>query len=164
MNKIYEESNYYFDFTNSLSGECLDKPNVQGLSAVDFMVETDMYLLFIEIKNPDNPRATEASRKNFFKDLQGDVFPLAMGMKFKDSVLKKYALAYKFEKPIKYIIVLQFDIFAEKERGILREKILNHIPTGLRDEIFSKFTKIDSFEIMNINEFSEKYFTATKIS
>lgn len=164
MNKIYEESNYYFDFTNSLSGECLDKPNVQGLSAVDFMVETETYLLFIEIKNPDNPRATEASRREFLKDLQGDVFPLAMGMKFKDSVLKKYALAYEFEKPIKYIIVLQFDIFTEKERGILREKVLNYIPTGLTNEIFSKFTKVDSFEILTATEFSEKYFTATKIS
>lgn len=40
------------------------------MKAVDFVVELDDRVLYIELKDPEHPRATEKERKNFQKSLR----------------------------------------------------------------------------------------------
>jgi len=179
------EGNYEFDFGN-LKPEKFDKKGntIQGLLAVDFIVETDTHLLFIEFKdfdglkkkieNTEDEKEKEKLREylktrnkedleklKLKKDNSNEdsvaLFRTQIGGKFKDSILRKYVSGYKFEKPIKYIFILEFDFYTKRERIKLREQIFTgYMPTF--SEIKIKQIKIENFEIKNIDEFSKDYF------
>ena len=125
MCKIYEESGLRFDFNMAKSVKRADKPNVQGLSLVDFIFETDSEYIFIEVKNPDNVRAHEEQRKEYLSELALDTYQLKMAMKFKDSLLKEVTTGKYFDKPIIYLILLEFSAFDINQRMILLNKIRN---------------------------------------
>jgi hypothetical protein len=154
------ESGYIFDFSGA-KFEYFDAPenHVQGLSSVDFLVETETHLLFIEVKNPDNPKATEAKREEFLQTLQNNELMAEIGRKFKDSLLRKYAEGFEFAKPVKYIFILQFDRYYASQRNSFRKSIVNdYIPAKkLNSEQFKAFPKFDGFEMPNVERFSENY-------
>ena len=58
------EGNLRITFPRGTRARKFDEPETHGLScmkAVDFIVEETDRILFIEFKDPDDPRATEAS-------------------------------------------------------------------------------------------------------
>jgi len=166
-NNTVIESGYKFDFSGA-KFEYFDalENHIQGLSSVDFVVETETHLLFIEVKNPDNPKATEAKREDFLHTLQNNELMAEIGRKFKDSLLRKYAEGFKFVKPVKYIFILQFDRYYEKQRKSFRKSIVNdYIPAKkLNSEAFKAFFKFEGFEMPNVERFSKEYnFTVQEI-
>jgi len=173
-NGIYIESGFKFDFSPAVFHECVDPPKnfseqrkkdvVQGLSTVDFIVETEKYILFIEVKNPDCLEATEETKKEFFQKIRNNELMAELGRKFKDSLLRKYALGYEFSKPVKYICILQFDGYYQKHRNRFRKSIINdYIPKRFGADEFKGFSRIDNFEMPNINDFTKNYFKAEPI-
>ena len=60
MQSVFVEGGLEFDFSNSLTAEKYDLTAIQGLSLVDFVVETDNALYFIEVKNFDHRDAPTA--------------------------------------------------------------------------------------------------------
>ncbi len=154
---VFEESGFIFDFTGSLRAFVADKPNYCGMAAVDFIVETEDAILFIEVKNPDNKKSTYWARRKFLEELREEVFPQKMGMKFKDTLLCRWGKGERFTKPIRYIILLQFALFSGKERGKLGERILGYIPFGLNHADFHHVIKIENFELLDFNEFRSRY-------
>ena len=102
-NNIFEESGFEFDFSGSIGAYRADDVSYQGLSLVDFIVETDDKCLFIEVKNPDNKKARPESRKKFFEEIKNDEYReycLKMAVKFKDTALKELAMSKTFSKPV----------------------------------------------------------------
>ena len=154
------ESGYEFDFSGT-KFEYVDKPEnrVQGLSSVDFVVETETHILFIEVKNPDNPQATEENKKEFYQTIRNHELIAEIGRKFKDSLLRRYAEGFEFAKPVKYIFILQFDRYYAKQRAKFRKSIINdYIPVKkLNSGQFKAFHKFESFEMPNIERFSKDY-------
>ena len=57
------ESGIRFNFSPCQSARVADKPNYNGFSSVDHIVETSEKFLFIEVKNGDNKNAKEKDRK-----------------------------------------------------------------------------------------------------
>jgi hypothetical protein len=156
---IFNESGFVFDFTQCVCVEKADAQNVAGTKSVDFIAETEKCSLYIEVKNPDNPRAIgHPEREKFYQDIQSNQtkFPLEIGMKVKDSLLQQYALGKIFTKPIHFILILQASNLAAKERIRLFEKIRGYVPTGLNCNDFQNFTSI-IFHLQTITEFQEKY-------
>jgi hypothetical protein len=153
-NSVASESGLEFDF--HLSYEKADAENCQGLKAVDFIVEDDDYLYLIEIKNYEHPNAPEENRVNDYKMLtdKNATFPLEIGMKVKDSLLRRYAKAKSFSKKIKFLLVIKFSSFQTNERQYLYERVIGYIPTGLNG--YPAFSSI-SFEMPRIDELKNKY-------
>ena len=157
---IAVESGYEFDFSGVKLDYYDDPENrVQGLHSVDFIIENETHILFIEVKNPDCPESTEERKKEFFESIRNHGLIAEIGRKFKDSLLRKYAEGYIFEKPVKYIFILQFDRYYAKQRNNFRKSLINdHIPAKkLNSEEFKAFCKFESFEMPNIKQFCEKY-------
>ena len=180
---MYREGLYEFDFKNAKCEKFDQEGNtVHGLSAVDFVVETNTHILFIEVKDFDalknkiqitNDNAKKArlirndkdeSKKSLNKlKLKADksnrelynLFREELCRKFKDSILRKYVSGYKFKKPVRYIVVMEFELFSMEERNVLKENIFSHIPKFT--EIKSRKIKIENFEILNVKQFSKKY-------
>jgi len=123
------------------------------MKAVDFVAEDDECLYFIEVKDYQNPKATEERRKADYKMLieagkEKAVFNLEMGEKIKDSLLRKYSLGEKITKKVVYLLMINLDKLGEFERGLLKERISGHVPIGLNESRFREFTNI-SFDLVN---------------
>ena len=153
-NSTVEESGLEFDF--HLPYERADKPICFGLKAVDFIVEGDDNLYFIEVKNFEHPNAPEENRKHDYKMLteKDSSFPSEMGVKIKDSLLKQYALGKFFTKNIIFLLIIKLSSFTSHEREKLFRRFNGFIPTGLNG--YPKFSNI-SFEMPKIDELKNKY-------
>ena len=84
------------------------------------------------------------------------LFPIEMGQKIKDSLLRIYAQGETISKDVVYLLLINCDKLAAKDRGLLEIKISGHIPTGLNDYRFSAFTNIH-FEIVDADKIKTKY-------
>ena len=171
MIRKLDEGNLQFDFSAFQSAERFDDKaiNAYGLKAVDFVAEDADSLYFIEVKDFQHPNATSARRKadnDMLNAAVGDkkaAFPIEMGVKIKDSLLRKYALGEQPSKSIVYLLVINSDKLGERERGLLKEKIGNHVPTGLNESRFSAFKSI-KFDLVNSQQLRDYSITCSAIT
>ncbi|MDR2090013.1 MAG: hypothetical protein LBP73_11755 [Clostridiales Family XIII bacterium] len=159
MTGVYRESELIFDFSRCLFVERCDAKACQGMKSVDFMVDTGDRVCFIEVKNFAQTNAPQENRERDYKMLtdKNAVFPLEIGMKIKDSLLKKYAEGYVFEKPIVALLVLKLDKLYVKQFQKLHDRIRGYVPTGL-NKGYTHFSKIE-FKISKTTETKEYGFT-----
>ena len=129
---------------------------------MDFIVETDDCMYFIEVKDFQHPNAPQEQREKDYKMLvsaakdKESLFIVEMGEKIKDSLLRRYAENISSTKDIIYLLVINLEKLGEFERGILKAKISGHVPTGLNHARFSAFTSI-SFNLVNIEQINRYY-------
>ncbi len=79
-----------------------------------------------------------------------------MGMKIKDSLLRRYAQAKPFSKKIEFLLIIKFSFLKANDRELLYKRIRGYIPTGLNDSKYTAFSSI-SFEMPRIDELKSKY-------
>ena len=159
MIRVLDEGNLQFDFSSFATAEKFDDDslNAYGLKAVDFVAEDKYSFYFLEIKDFQNPKAPLEQRKTDYKMITSaavakkDIFNIEMGCKIKDSLLRKYSLGETIAKKVVYLLFINLDKLGERERGMLKEKINGHVPTGLNDERFSAFTNI-TFDLVNAEQ------------
>ena len=179
-NTILEEGNLRFEFTNYLKAEKFDVPsaNPHGLEPVDFVAESIDCLYFIEVKDYQHPhpkavarRETDhrmlynaALKKGF--DAEGSLYCHKIGSKLKDSILQKYAtgeIDKDFKKRIVYLFIVNLDVFTAEERGMLKERISNHVPKGKKDSHRGLFFDM-FFDLVNAEQLKEYGITCTEIN
>ena len=158
MSKLYEEGNLLFDFTAFTAVYRFDnsQTNPYGMKSVDFVAETENRLYFIEIKDYQHPKAPLKQRNDdkemLINAAEGKgVFNIEMGVKIKDSILRRYTLGDKFTKEVIYLLLINQDELGEYERGLLKTRISDHVPSGLNSNIYKEFTRI-SFDLVNANQ------------
>jgi len=160
MNKFLDEGNLQFDFSICHTVERFDDKGINpyGMKAVDFVAEDNDCLYFIEVKDFQNPKAPQEQKEADKKMLidaatvaEKAVFNHEMGEKIKDSLLRKYAIGDKFTKKVIYLLLINLDKLGEFERGLLKAKIVGHVPTGLNDGRFIAFSNI-SFDLVNAEQ------------
>lgn len=156
-NRQFEESGYRFSFPSALNAVKADAVNYARLSFVDFIVETDSMFYFIEVKNPDNPKAHIKNRADYLVKLRENIFPDGIVKKFSDTLLAQLAMGHSFPKPVEYIFILEFSAFSSYERQMLFEKINNRLPVGLRDKVFINVSRIKGFQLLTMAEFEKQY-------
>lgn len=171
MSKVLEEGNLRFDFSTLLSAERFDdkRNNAYGMKAVDFVVEDAERMFFIEAKDYQNPSAPAGRRKTDYEMLitavndKGAIFPIEMGAKIKDSLLRKFAEGGTFSKKVVYLLLINLDKLGAFERGMLTEKICGHIPTGLNESRFCAFTSME-FRLVNAEQLNNYGIVCTAIA
>ena len=155
--RIFEESGYRFRFPSALWAVKADVVNYARLSLVDFVVETDSVFYFIEVKNPDNPKASPKNRRDFLSKLQAETFPAEITKKFTDTLLAQLAMGRSFPKPVQYLFILEFGAFSSYERQILFDRVNNRLPAGLKDSVFVNVSSVKSFRLLTIAEFQRQF-------
>ncbi|AEJ60603.1 hypothetical protein Spith_0317 [Spirochaeta thermophila DSM 6578] len=108
--RVLEEGDLRIEIPDDVqSVEKFDDHGSHGLShcmkAVDFIIETDSHIWFIEIKDPDHPQAREKDRQRFLRDLQSSELDRDLVQKFRDSFLYRWA-EDRITKPIRYYIII----------------------------------------------------------
>jgi hypothetical protein len=159
-----------FDFSEFSSADYYDTPKNQcaGLKVVDFVAESNDSQFFIEVKNyaneSDNPLVQEAMskrQKTDYMKLTDPVaaFPLEIGMKFKDSMLRWLATGNEFSKPIVLLLVANLPaMFQSRDIERLRRRIAGYIPEGVNTQLerFPKMTNL-FFDMMNVADVQSRY-------
>ena len=159
MDKVLtDEGGNCFDFSASLDAFKADSDTYHGLSALDFVVETDENILFIEVKHPDSKKATKRAREVFLKDLQNKYYPYKAGEKYKSMLLRKWVSGEFYSKPIICVFILEFSDFSKTERAILKEKMFNRIPFSLNKPEFGGKKHFEKrFELLSFSEFRSMF-------
>ena len=131
------EGNLQITFPRGTRARKFDEPETHGLScmkAVDFIVEETDRILFIEFKDPDDPRATEARREKFIEKFSSGGLDSDLKHKYRDTFLYQWA-SDEIDKPIHYwVLVAAKDLttfhLARRTDALQRELPLYGPPSG----------------------------------
>jgi hypothetical protein len=130
----FREDQIEFDFATAKACEKFDAPDAHFLQhcmkAVDYILElTDRYI-FLEIKDPQHPKARPAQVAEFIAELQSKVLiDEVLRPKCCDSLLYKLATQdIDLSKPIYYYILIALDTLGEPELLVLADNLRKKIP------------------------------------
>ena len=110
------ERDIEIDFTDAIDTLIFDQmksdlPNYHGigdLHRVDFIVELDNAILFVEVKDPGNPKAQENGLKKFQDELNDGTLSSTFASKFIDSFFYRWA-EDKLSKTVYYLSLVTFE-------------------------------------------------------
>jgi hypothetical protein len=168
---LFDESGKLgFDFSEFLFAENYDVPEWQcaGLKIVDFIAENGDKQFFIEVKNyagtSDNAAILAAMEKRQEIDYRmlsdpTAAFPLEMGMKFKDSLLRWLASGNELRKPVILLLVINPPSkLKPNERMKLINRINGYIPIGInaKPERYPKMKPV-FFDMPTVADVKERY-------
>ncbi len=97
------------------------------MKAVDFIVETDDRLLFIEFKDPDHPDAKPVQREKFADSFCSGRLNEDLKYKYRDSFLYEWASG-NTGKPVYYWILLAMDNLTEADLLVQTEDLKRKLP------------------------------------
>lgn len=120
-----------FDFTDAIEAIQFDDDSTHGNSCmkrVDFIAEYENFYRFIEVKDPDNPVASNPQA--FVQKLRSDELVRSLAGKYRDSLLFRI-LANKCSKDMQYVVLfsmasLEPALLLAKQDALHREIPLNH--------------------------------------
>ncbi|QPW60128.1 hypothetical protein [Clostridium botulinum] len=154
---IFEDENkmFKFDFSNSLWA--IDNLNTiynntvaSILSDVDFIVETEEDIIFIEYKNSD---IAGARNPDAFKEkIKKDSHYISIAKKYYGSLL--YILGCEKEKNFKFVYILECKSADTVLRKFIRNKIQLKLPFKLQKCSEIKKQLISEFNILSIDEWN----------
>lgn len=158
MNKVFVEENkvYQLDCNNALwaTDEVHEvyRSNKVGLKDVDFIIEQEESMILLEYKNGNTAQAL-AHGSNFNPNNE----------KVINNIPEKYFDALHYlslldkTKPKHYVWVLEYPHGSVVTRKLLRNKIMKQLPFQLQASLSDKIKLIESFEVLSIAEWNEKY-------
>lgn len=100
------------------------------MKAVDFIVELPELYLFIEFKDPDNPRSRAESRQEFLRELLSGEMDEDLKYKCRDSFLYEWASG-RADKPIRFYVLVALASLSEANLQARTEELRRKLPTGI---------------------------------
>ena len=97
------------------------------MKAVDFIIEESERTIFIEIKDPDNPNATDDSRKKFIEQFTDGRTDDALVRKFRDSFLYLWA-EDRISTTVDYYVLIASDRLDDAMLQIRTEELKRKLP------------------------------------
>ena len=156
-----EERGISIDFTDALDGLVFDQmksnlPNFHGISEmhrVDFVVEFKEAIVFVEIKDPGNPKAQPEGLAKFFAELSDGTLSGTFASKFIDSFLYRWA-EDKVNKPIHYLslVTLETPLLLN-----LSDEITRKLPPMGKPVPRWKRTLLGNCKVFNIETWNENF-------
>ena len=133
-----------------------DKPNYHGIGEmhrVDFIVEFDEAIVFVEIKDPDNPNAQEKGLRKFRSELNNGTLSSTFASKFIDSFFYRWA-EDKLSKTVHYLslVTLETEVLLN-----LSDEIAKKIPSSGKSSTRWQRKPVDNCQVFNIETWSENF-------
>lgn len=148
------EGDLEFDFGTAIEALRFDDDALHGQSTmkrVDFIAEYDDRFLFIEVKDPDNPAASnpEAFKTKF---LTGNLVPELAG-KYRDSLWFR-ALCGKVSKPVHYVVLLSMSSLEPALLLSKQDELHRSLPITHKDWSIPFAT---ACVVMNLDQYKRQY-------
>ena len=127
----FTEGNLQITFPHTVNARKFDEPTTHGLSncmkAVDFIIEDDDRISFIEIKDPDHPHARHADRKKFIDEFLSGGLNEDLKYKYRDSFLYQWATD-SVNKPVNYWVIIALDTLTEFQLSMRTDDLKDKLP------------------------------------
>ena len=115
----------------TVTGRKLDDKDTHGLShcmkAVDFIIELPQSLLFVEFKDPENPKAQAKDRAAFVRKFLSGQLDSDLKTKYRDSWLYEWAQG-RVQKPVTYLVLLGASTLSAAELLARTEALKRQLP------------------------------------
>ena len=164
-----EESDIRIEFPAAISIRKFDERE-HGLShcmkAVDFIVELIDKILFVEIKDPENPNARRCTREDFIKKFKSDeLIKRSLIPKCRDSFIYEYCME-RAHKPIHYYVIIGLDSLSDADLMNQSDLLAKHLPVIGPSAIPWKRCFIQKSHIFNLRSWNSifKNYPITRIS
>lgn len=126
----FTEGDLEMDIPDVVAGGKFDGAS-HGLSrcmkAVDFVIELEDRYLFIELKDPQHPHATEQSRSKFIRKLSDGRLDKELKYKYRDSLLYEWASG-RANKPIDYLVLIALDTLDDAQLLTRTDSLARNLP------------------------------------
>lgn len=133
---------------------------IHVMKGVDFVVDEPNRLLFIEIKDPDNPNAMENGRDEFIRNLRSGKINESLKYKYRDSFIYEWA-AGRIQKPVHYYVLIARQSATKEELLTLSDQLRNKIP--MLGERFIAGCEIFNIETWNQSRLGQRGYKVTRI-
>lgn len=97
------------------------------MKAVDFIVEMPDHLMFIEIKDPENPISTPENREQFITKFTSGLIDESLKYKYRDSFLYEWA-AGRTRKPIYYYVLITIERLCAADLLVRTDELKRKLP------------------------------------
>lgn len=128
---VLAEGDLRMTLPGTANGRKFDDQSVHGLShcmkAVDFIVELEDQLLFIEFKDPENPEALLERSADFVKQFCCGQLDSDLKTKYRDSWLYEWA-EDRAKKPIIYLVLIGASTLSAAELLARTDALKRQIP------------------------------------
>ena len=124
------EGNLKMDIPDVLSGGRFDGADhalSHCMKAVDFVLELADRYLYIELKDPQHPRATDRARNAFIAKLHSGQLDEDLKYKYRDSFLYEWA-AGRTDKPIHYLVLIALDTLDDAQLANRKAALEGDLP------------------------------------
>lgn len=119
------------------------------MKAVDFIVELNDQILFIEFKDPDHPSANVKDKEKFIKKFLSGALDADLKAKYRDSFLYEWASG-KATKPLRYLVLIGASTITDAELLARTDALRRQIPeSGPGGKAWSK-PFVSGCAVMNI--------------
>lgn len=141
-----------------IEGRKFDDEATHGLShcmkAVDFIVELEDRVLFIEFKDPEHPAAHEKDRNKFLQKFLSGQLDADLKVKYRDSFLYEWASG-RATKPIIYLVLLGASMLSDADLLARTDALKRQIPLlGPNDKPWKKSLAADC-AVMNLSAWNK---------
>lgn len=152
-----EEGDFRIKLPKGRVGRRFDDENhglAHCMKAVDFIVELDDQILFIECKDPENPNAQAKQVEAFKKKLQSGVLDGELAMKLRDSFLYEWASG-RATKPIYYVVLIGASYLSSAELLTRTDALRRALP--LKGPLNAPWVQpfVEGCAVMNIKAWNE---------
>ena len=170
----FTEGNLRIAFPRGARVRKFDDPESHGLScmkAVDYIVEEDDRVSFIELKDPEHPRAKEGNREEFIRRFQAGKLDEDLKYKYRDTFLYEWASGgldkpIFYCKPIFYWIVVAIETLSSADLSIRTDNLKRKLPLNGSPSGKWKRQIVTDCEVFNIETWNKHQprFPLTRIS
>lgn len=130
---VLAEDDLQITLPAGVTGRKFDDKATHGLShcmkAVDFIIELEDRVLFVEFKDPENPKALAKDRATFMTKFLSGPLDTQLKTKCRDSWLYEWAEG-RIKKPITYLILIGASWLSDAELLTRTDALKRQIPVA----------------------------------
>lgn len=159
---ILKERDLEFNFSNAVDAIVFDEmknksaANYHGVAEmhrVDFVVELEENIVFVEVKDPGSPKAREEGLQKFYDELKDGTLAETFVSKYTESFLYRWA-EDKLDKPVHYLSLVTLD---EELLGNLTDGIVCKMPPMNKSVPRWKKRFVNNCQVFNIDSWNENF-------
>jgi hypothetical protein len=140
-------------------GRKFDDKTTHGLShcmsAVDFIVEMEDRILFIEFKDPDHPSAVAKGQQKFMEEFRSGALDNKLKTKYRDSFLYEWG-AGRVSKPVYYFVLIAASVLTEANLLARTDALKRQLPVLGPGEKPWKQPFVAGCAVMNIKTWNDQ--------
>lgn len=151
--KVLAEDDLQITLPTGVNGWKFDDGTSHGLShcmkAVDFIVEFDEKIWFVEFKDPESPNAKKKDRDTFIRKFLSGAIDNDLKTKYRDSWLYEMAEG-RARKPIYYLMLIGAGSLSDAELLARTDALKRQIPVAGPDDRPWKKPFVAGCAVMNL--------------